>query len=32
MIYPDADATGLSAFAEGNAVIKSLKIWDLNRK
>jgi fructan beta-fructosidase len=32
MIYPDADATGLSAFAEGKAVMKSLKIWDLNRK
>jgi len=32
MIYPDADATGLSAFADGKAVIKSLKIRDLNRK
>jgi levanase/fructan beta-fructosidase len=32
MIYPDTDATGLSVFAEGKAVIKSLKMWDLNRK
>jgi levanase/fructan beta-fructosidase len=32
MIYPDTDATGLSAFSNGKAVIKSLKLWDLNRK
>jgi levanase/fructan beta-fructosidase len=32
MIYPDTDATGLSVFAKGKAVIKSLKMWDLNRK
>lgn len=31
MIYPDSDATGLSAFSEGNSLIKSLKIWDLSR-
>ncbi|MDP9076801.1 MAG: glycoside hydrolase family 32 protein [Bacteroidota bacterium] len=31
MIYPDADATGLSAFSDRKATIKSLKIWDLNR-
>jgi fructan beta-fructosidase len=32
MIYPDQDATGLSAFSEGAAVIKSLKIWNLGHK
>jgi fructan beta-fructosidase len=32
MIYPDANATNLSVFAEGNAVIKSLKISDFNLK
>lgn len=30
VIYPDADATGLSVFGEGNAVISSLKMWDMN--
>jgi levanase/fructan beta-fructosidase len=30
MIYPDNGATGFSAFAEGKAIIKSLKIWDLS--
>lgn len=29
MIYPDVDATGLSAFSSGKAVIKSLKIYFL---
>ncbi len=32
MIYPDTDATGLSVFSDGKAVIKSLKLWDLNHK
>ncbi len=32
MIYPDKDATGLSAFSDGSAIIKSLKIWNLDRK
>jgi len=31
MIYPDADATGLSAFADGTALLKSLKIWDMSK-
>jgi fructan beta-fructosidase len=30
MIYPDIDATGVSVFAEGKAVIKMLKMWDLD--
>lgn len=30
MIYPDKDATGLSAFTSGEAVIKSLKIWNMD--
>jgi levanase/fructan beta-fructosidase len=30
MVYPDKDATGLSVFADGEAMIKSLKMWDLN--
>ncbi|MEO3405595.1 glycoside hydrolase family 32 protein [Mucilaginibacter sp. CAU 1740] len=29
MIYPDAAATGVSVFAEGKAVLKKLKLWDL---
>ncbi|MBC7401137.1 MAG: glycoside hydrolase family 32 protein [Mucilaginibacter sp.] len=32
MIYPDANATNLSVFAEGNAVIKSLRISDFDLK
>jgi len=32
MIYPDTDATGLSIFADGKAVVKSLKMWDLSQK
>jgi fructan beta-fructosidase len=32
MVYPDADATGVSVFAEGSATIKKLKVWDLGRK
>ncbi len=32
MIYPDKDATGVSAFSDGKAVIKSLKMWDFARK
>jgi levanase/fructan beta-fructosidase len=32
MIYPDTDATGLSAFSEGKSELKSLKVWDLNRR
>ena len=32
MIYPDKDATGISIFSEGNAIIRSLKMWDLNSK
>lgn len=32
MIYPDIDATGISAFSEGKAVIKNLKMWDFGRK
>jgi fructan beta-fructosidase len=32
MIYPDKDATGLSAFSEGKAAIKNLKIWNLGHK
>lgn len=31
MIYPDKGATGLSAFADGEAVVKTLKLWNLNR-
>ena len=31
MIYPDKDATGLSAFASGTAVFKTLKIWDMDK-
>ncbi|WP_121811661.1 glycoside hydrolase family 32 protein [Mucilaginibacter kameinonensis] len=30
MIYPDKEATGLSAFADGEAAIKNLKLWNLN--
>jgi levanase/fructan beta-fructosidase len=30
MIYPDKDATGLMVFSEGEAVVKSLKVWDLS--
>lgn len=29
LIYPDADATGFSVFGDGNAIVNSLKIWDL---
>ncbi|MDR6945108.1 glycoside hydrolase family 32 protein [Mucilaginibacter pocheonensis] len=29
MIYPDNDATGLSVFSEGKAILKNLKVWDL---
>ncbi|GAA4099319.1 glycoside hydrolase family 32 protein [Mucilaginibacter panaciglaebae] len=32
MIYPDINATNLSVFAEGKAIIKALKIWDINQK
>jgi fructan beta-fructosidase len=32
MIYPDADATGLSLFSEGKAIVETLKIWDLSNK
>jgi fructan beta-fructosidase len=32
MIYPDTDATGLSVFSDGKVMVKSLKIWDLNKK
>lgn len=32
MIYPDTNATGLSAFSEGNATINTLKIWDFDKK
>ena len=32
MIYPDTDATGVSAFSEGKTVIRSLKMWDLSHK
>jgi fructan beta-fructosidase len=32
MMYPDINATNLSVFAEGNAVIKNMKIWDFNQK
>ncbi|MDN5286324.1 MAG: glycoside hydrolase family 32 protein [Mucilaginibacter sp.] len=32
MIYPDKDATGLSVFSEGEAVIRGLKIWNLSPK
>jgi fructan beta-fructosidase len=32
MIYPDINATNLSVFAEGKAVIKSMKMWDINQK
>ncbi|MCC8425370.1 glycoside hydrolase family 32 protein [Mucilaginibacter sp. UR6-11] len=32
MIYPDINATNLSVFAEGKAVIKNMKIWDFNQK
>ncbi|SHM91818.1 glycoside hydrolase family 32 protein [Mucilaginibacter sp. OK098] len=32
MIYPDTDATGLSVFTDGEVMVKSLKIWDLNKK
>ena len=32
MIYPDTDATGLSVFTDGKVLVKSLKIWDLNKK
>ncbi|MDB5090390.1 MAG: levanase/fructan beta-fructosidase [Mucilaginibacter sp.] len=32
MIYPDTDATGLSLFTDGKVMVKSLKIWDLNKK
>ncbi len=31
VIYPDADATGLSVFGDGNVLINSLKIWDLGK-
>ena len=32
MIYPDADATGLSLFATaGTATVKQLTVWDLSR-
>ena len=30
MMYPDKDATGLALFSEGEAVVKSLKMWDLS--
>jgi len=30
MIQPDKDATGLSAFSDGAAIIKNLKIWDMS--
>ena len=32
MIYPGKDDTGISAFADGSAVIKSLKMWDLSKQ
>jgi fructan beta-fructosidase len=32
MIYPDKDASGLSVFSEGDAVIKDLKVWNLDHK
>ena len=32
MIYPGTETNGLSMFAEGKAVIKSLRMWDLNGK
>lgn len=31
MIYPDADAKGLVAFADGVGMLKSLKLWNLNK-
>ncbi|HVW97853.1 MAG TPA: glycoside hydrolase family 32 protein [Mucilaginibacter sp.] len=31
MVYPDADATRLSAFSSGNAVIKKMKLWDMDK-
>ncbi|MFD2148053.1 GH32 C-terminal domain-containing protein [Mucilaginibacter antarcticus] len=31
MIYPDANATNLSVFAEGKGVLKYLKIWDFKQ-
>jgi levanase/fructan beta-fructosidase len=31
MIYPDSGADELSAFATGNAVISTLKIWDMDK-
>jgi fructan beta-fructosidase len=31
MIYPDKEATGLALFSEGAAMVKSLKMWNLNR-
>lgn len=30
MIYPDKEATGLALFSEGEAVVKSLKMWNLS--
>lgn len=30
MIYPDPDATSLSAFSTGSSVIRNLKIWDMD--
>jgi fructan beta-fructosidase len=32
MIYPDVDATGVSMFSEGKAMVKSLKAWDLSKR
>jgi levanase/fructan beta-fructosidase len=31
MIYPDTDATGMSAFADGKAMLNNLKIWDMSK-
>jgi len=31
MIYPDEYATGMSVFADGTAMLKSLKVWDMSK-
>jgi levanase/fructan beta-fructosidase len=32
MVYPGKDATGLSVFSDGKAIVKSLKMWDMELK
>lgn len=32
LVYPESDATQVSLFSEGKAIVKSLKMWDLSGK